>query len=650
MRLVLSLLFLFSLGITEERHQFISIGLVSDLTEAKPGETVRVGFLSRPDQGWHIYWKNPGDSGRSPKLDYKSPIQLGASNWPVPKLFRLGPLANYGYDEPTVIFHSFTMPESSVDLSLSAEWLVCEENCIPGNTELSLKIPVGETKRSQYFDLFESVSEKLPKSYPPYSVEQKRVKSEIHLVVTSEAPLPEEQVHFFSNKKGQIEHAAPQRVVSSGDSLTVSVPLNSNFTGDSLTGVLVGDFGGVQGLNIGEDPEVVSVSVEKRESFLIALLFAFVGGLILNLMPCVFPILSIKVLSLVNNPREKGIYYTLGVLFSFGVLGGSFLLLKFIGLSLGWGFQLQYPPFVYLMIFLMFLVGLNLASVFDFGSSIQNLAGKVETKNTKRGSFLTGVLATAIATPCTAPFMGTALASAVLLPGFLGFLVFLSLGLGLAFPFLLLSLFPSLSRYLPRPGVWMERLKIGLAFPMFASVVWLLWVYGEQKGLGAMVQVLFSLVLAAFAAWVFGLGRTFVALILFSCALIFGYSRNVAESGVYTDNFGQVWESYSDELVTKYKREGTPMYIDFTASWCITCQFNKTVVFASKTVRDMVREKGIKLIRADWTSEDPLITRALQFYGSEGVPLNVVYNREGESKILPTLLTPNIVLESIKED
>jgi thiol:disulfide interchange protein DsbD len=177
-----------------------------------------------------------------------------------------------------------------------------------------------------------------------------------------------------------------------------------------------------------------------------------------------------------------------------------------------------------------------------------------------------------------------------------------------------------------------------------------LWVYGEQKGLGAMVQVLFSLVLAGFAAWIFGLGRKFVALILFSCALIFGYSRNVAESGVYKDNFGQVWESYSDELVTKYKREGIPMYIDFTASWCITCQVNKTVVFASKTVRDTIREKGIKLIRADWTSEDPLITRALQFYGSEGVPLNVVYNREGEYKILPTLLTPNIVLESIKED
>jgi thiol:disulfide interchange protein DsbD len=643
-------LFLFSLGITEERHQFISVGLVSDLAKAKPGDTVRVGFLSRPDKGWHIYWKNPGDSGRSPRLKYKSSIGLGPSNWPVPKLFRFGTLANYGYDEPTVIFHSFTMPNTDVDLSLSAEWLVCEENCIPGNTELSLKIPVGETKRSQYFDLFESLSEKLPKNYQPYKVEQKRINSEIHLVVTSEAPLPEEKPHFFSNQKGQIEHAALQRVVSSGDSLTVSVPLDPNFAGDSLSGVLVGDFGGVQGLSIGEDPEVVSVSVEKRESFLIAILFAFIGGLILNLMPCVFPILSIKVLSLVNNPKEKGIYYTLGVLFSFSVLGGLFLLLKFIGLSLGWGFQLQYPPFVYLMIFLMFLVGLNLASVFEFGSSIQNLAGKAEIKNTRRGSFLTGVLATAIATPCTAPFMGTALASAVLLPGFLGFLVFLSLGLGLASPFLLLSLFPSLSRYLPRPGAWMERLKIGLAFPMFASVVWLLWVYGEQKGLGAMVQVLFSLVLAGFAAWIFGLGRKIVALILFSCALIFGYSRNVAESGVYKDNFGQVWESYSDELVTKYKREGIPMYIDFTASWCITCQVNKTVVFASKTVRDTIREKGIKLIRADWTSEDPLITRALQFYGSEGVPLNVVYNREGEYKILPTLLTPNIVLESIKED
>lgn len=649
MRLII-LIFLSSLVLAEEREQFIKVGLVSDYNEAKEGEEVRVGFYASPDPGWHIYWKNPGDSGRAPKLSYRTNIELGKSNWPIPKLFRLGSLANYGYDEPTIIFHSFKMPDHDVKIFLDAEWLVCEENCIPGNAELSLIIPKGESKKSQYYPIFELSSEKLPKEYTLYKIDQKKVGSEIHLLVSSTALLPENKVYFFANTKGQIEHAAHQRVVSSGDSLTISVPLNQNSSREKLSGVIAGDFNGVPGLIVGEDPEVVSFNKENKTSYLLTLLFAFLGGIILNLMPCVFPILSIKILSLVNNPREKGIYYTIGVLVSFGFLGALFLLLKSIGLSLGWGFQLQYPPFVYLMIFLLFLVGLNLASVFEFGNSFQNIAGKVETKDTKIGSFLTGVLATAIATPCTAPFMGVALASAVVLPATQGFLVFLFLGLGLAFPFLLLSVFPDLARILPKPGVWMERFKIGLSFPMFASVVWLLWVYGEQKGLGALVQVLFSLVAVSFAAWLYGLRKKSLSIIILVLAIFLGYSKNVAEFGVYLDNFGQVWEEYSDELVSSYKREGIPMYLDFTASWCITCQFNKTVVFASKEVRDTISKNGIKLIRGDWTSEDPKITKALQFYGREGVPLNVVYNKNGESKILPTLLTPKIVLESFKEE
>lgn len=639
-------MFLVSAALSEERHPFITVGLVSDYAEAKEGETVRVGFYVKPDPGWHIYWKNPGDSGRSPRLSYRSSVELGESNWAVPKLFKLGSLANYGYDEPTVIFHSFKMPDKEASINLDAEWLVCEENCIPGKTELSLKIKRGESKKTDYFPLFESLTEKLPKVYPLYSVEQKKINSEIHLTITSDAPLPESKIHFFSNTKGQIEHAAPQRIISSGDSLTLSIPLNQNSPPEKLSGVIVGDFDGVPGVIIGEDKEVVTQSKNENLPYVLTLLFAFLGGVILNLMPCVFPILSIKVLSLVDNPREKGLFYTYGVLVSFAFLGGLFLLLKYIGLSLGWGFQLQYPPFVYLIIFLLFLVGLNLASVFHFGSSVQNIAGKVETKDTKLGSFLTGVLATAIATPCTAPFMGVALASAVLLPGILGFLVFLFLGLGLAFPFLLLSIFPKLTKLLPRPGQWMEVLKVGLSFPMFASVVWLTWVYGGQKGSNAVAQLLFALVGAGFAAWIYGLGRKKIGIIILLLSLIFGYSSKVVQSSQYVDTYGQEWEPYSEELVTKYKSEGIPMYLDFTASWCITCQFNKGLVFASKEVRETISQKGIKLIKADWTSEDPKITSALRSYGREGVPLNVVYDRNGEFQILPTLLTPGIVLKS----
>ncbi len=646
MRFLFALILLFSVAQTEEKHPFITVGLVSDFLEAKAGEIVRVGFYAKPDPGWHIYWKNPGDSGRSPRLSYTSSVKLNESNWPVPKLFKLGSLANYGYDEPTIIFHSFKMPEKEVSLNLKAEWLVCEENCIPGKTEITLSIPVGEGKKSDYFPLFESLTEKLPKVYPLYKVEQKKINSEIHLTITSDAPLPENKIHFFSNTKGQIEHAAPQRIISSGDSITVSVPLSQNSPPEKLSGVIVGDFNGVPGVIVGEDGEVVTQSLEENLPYALTLLFAFLGGLILNLMPCVFPILSIKVLSLVDTPREKGLYYTYGVLVSFALLGGLFLLLKYIGLSLGWGFQLQYPPFVYLMIFLLFLVGLNLASVFHFGSSIQNVCGKVETNDTKLGSFLTGVLATAIATPCTAPFMGVALASAVLLPGILGFLVFLFLGLGLAFPFLLLSLFPNLTQLLPRPGSWMEILKVGLSFPMFASVVWLIWVYGGQKGSDAVVQLLFGLVGVGFAAWIYGLGRKKIGILVLLLSVIFGYSGQVVQSSDYVDTHGQEWEPYSEELITKYKSEGTPMYLDFTASWCITCQFNKGLVFASKEVRDTITQKGIKLIKADWTSEDPKITRALKSYGREGVPLNVVYDRNGEYQILPTLLTPGIVLKS----
>jgi thiol:disulfide interchange protein DsbD len=403
------------------------------------------------------------------------------------------------------------------------------------------------------------------------------------------------------------------------------------------------------------------------------LLSAFVGGLLLNLMPCVFPVLSVKILGFAKQGgddehtiRRHGLTFGAGVLVSFWVLAGILLALRAAGSEIGWGFQLQSPLFVALMTMLFFGIGLNLLGVFEVGSQLMNWGGRLErsASDTYSGSFMSGVLATVVATPCTAPFMGAALGVALTLSTAGSLLVFTALGAGMAAPYVALSMTPSLLQRLPKPGAWMETLKQVLAFPMFAAAVWLLWVFGQQTGPSGMALLLLGLLLLGLTGWTLGrwsalqvstrtrvITRTVAVLSLIGALVVTvlgAQSAPVANAARATTTQDAEWQSFSPETVEQLRAEGRPVFIDFTAAWCLTCQVNKRTALSSEAVQQAAREKNVALVRADWTNRDPAITRALESHGRSGVPVYVLYKGDGsEPELLPEILTEQIVLDAL---
>jgi thiol:disulfide interchange protein DsbD len=413
-------------------------------------------------------------------------------------------------------------------------------------------------------------------------------------------------------------------------------------------------------------PDIAPVIDVSSESLRKELLFAFLGGLILNLMPCVFPVLSIKALSLVKKSqqapwevRRHGMVFTLGVLTCFLVIAGVLLILRYSGAQLGWGFQLQSPIVVTLLAYLMFAVGLSLSGVFTLGSSLMGLGSGVAAKPGYLGSFATGMLATLVATPCTAPFMGTALGFALTQPWAVGLAVFMTLGFGLAFPYLLLSFFPPLFRFLPKPGPWMVRFKELLAFPMYATAAWLIWVLTLQTGSEGIVTALFGLILIAFAAWLFNCTRLpsqgwrragnvgTVAVLLMALGLVeLPVFEQSDTPSPHRTGEGPEWQPFSQERLAALRAQGKPVFINFSAAWCITCLTNERVALKSSRLAKAFEENGIVYLKADWTNRNPKITAVLSSFGRTGVPLYVYYPPKADKLvILPQILTEAIILE-----
>jgi thiol:disulfide interchange protein len=409
----------------------------------------------------------------------------------------------------------------------------------------------------------------------------------------------------------------------------------------------------------------------KAESELVlasAMLLALLGGVILNLMPCVFPVLSIKALALIKHARHEprqtklhGLAYTLGILASFLLLGTILIALKAGGAEIGWGFQFQSPLFVLAVAYLMFTVGLSLSGVFSIGSSVAGVGSSLAGRSGYSGSFFTGVLATIVATPCTAPFMGAAVGFALSQPPVVLLMVFLSLGLGLALPYLLLSNWPSLQRRLPKPGVWMDRLKQGMAFPMYAAAVWLVWVLAQQSGINSIVVALGGMVAIAFAAWLYeatkysektaqrtGLG---FSVLLLSAALFGGYFgvEEAPASAVAAETADSHWEPYTPARLKELRSAGKPIFLNFTAAWCISCLVNEKVALSQDAVIDAFARGGITYLKGDWTNRDPEITRILAEFGRSGVPLYLYYPAGVSTSpvILPQILTPEIVTQAV---
>jgi thiol:disulfide interchange protein len=496
-----------------------------------------------------------------------------------------------------------------------------------------------------------------------------------------------EDLRFFATEGPLLEYAAPQKVTTGDGFLTMEL-VRSPYLSDTparIAGVLVSP----AGLTAAGDP-AIELAIELGEaaalpatltnggsalpvSLWFALLLAFAGGMILNLMPCVFPVVSLKILSFVqmsgDEPRRlrlHGLSFAGGVVLAFWALAGLLLLLRAAGEEIGWGFQLQSPGFVAAMAFLLFGLGLSLAGVMDIGTSLTRLGGAESRHGSFRSSMLNGMLATVVATPCTAPFMGAALGFAMIQPAAASLLIFTSLAAGMAAPYVALSTWPYLLRFLPRPGAWMVRFKQAMAFPLFATVAWLVWVFGIQTGVDGVLRLLIGLTLLALAVWIWGqwstlsatprarwsaraAGGAFLIAGLLVAVTSEPVTAEVSGAQAAVRSSGIDWEPWSAQRVAELRAAGTPVFIDFTAAWCLSCKVNERVAFSSTAVHELVRERGIAMLKADWTSRDPEITRALAEFGRSGVPLYVLYDADpyAAPRLLPEILSPGILTSAL---
>ena len=661
------------------------------------GQPLWLGLQIAHQPGWHTYWKNPGDSGLPTELRWTLPagVDVGDIAWPVPQKLRVEQMANYGYEGTVLLPVALQLAPSfkaaeHLTVRLHASWLVCKLECIPEEGDFTLQLPLhGST--ALHAGAFAAAQAAQPQ--PLMGDSRVRVDSggeQLHLSVPGlPVALRGQALQLFSEAPAAIEHAAESgsgwTQAWDGDVWTATLPLSSE-RGASLshlplvlalaTPALPAAEGAqawrtvatVEGAwtpampaaavspalaaaleaNRAAAPAAVNSAFDAKtntSALLMALLGGLIGGLILNLMPCVFPVLAIKVMGFAKHAsnrrahRQAGLAYTAGVVLSFLALGGLLLALRAAGEQLGWGFQLQSPAVVAALAALFTLIGLNLAGVFEFGQFAPGRLAALQLRHPAADAFLTGVLAVAIASPCTAPFMGASLGFAVDMPAAQALLVFAALGVGMALPYLAASWIPAVVGWLPRPGAWMDTFKRGMAFPMFATVAWLVWVLGQQSGIDGAGALLVLLVAGSAVVWALTLrGRTrwvlASILIAASAGLISLIGSNITQSQetpalAATDSIApaapNTWQPWSAERVAELNASGQPVFVDFTAAWCVTCQYNKRTTLANAAVLSDFAARNVALLRADWTRRDPLITQALAQLGRSGVPVYVLY-------------------------
>ena len=661
------------------------------------GQPLWLGLQIAHQPGWHTYWKNPGDSGLPTELRWTLPagVDVGDIAWPVPQKLRVEQMANYGYEGTVLLPVALQLAPSfkaaeHLTVRLHASWLVCKLECIPEEGDFTLQLPLhGST--ALHAGAFAAAQAAQPQ--PLMGDSRVRVDSggeQLHLSVPGlPVALRGQALQLFSEAPAAIEHAAESgsgwTQAWDGDVWTATLPLSSE-RGASLshlplvlalaTPALPAAEGAqawrtvatVEGAwtpampaaavspalaaaleaNRAAAPAAIKRASDPKTNppaLLMALLGGLIGGLILNLMPCVFPVLAIKVMGFAKHAsnrrahRQAGLAYTAGVVLSFLALGGLLLALRAAGEQLGWGFQLQSPAVVAALAALFTLIGLNLAGVFEFGQFAPGRLAALQLRHPAADAFLTGVLAVAIASPCTAPFMGASLGFAVDMPAAQALLVFAALGVGMALPYLAASWIPAVVGWLPRPGAWMDTFKRGMAFPMFATVAWLVWVLGQQSGIDGAGALLVLLVAGSAVVWALTLrGRTrwvlASILIAASAGLISLIGSNITQSQetpalAAIDSIAaaapNTWQPWSAERVAELNAGGQPVFVDFTAAWCVTCQYNKRTTLANAAVLEGFAARNVALLRADWTRRDPHITEALAQLGRSGVPVYVLY-------------------------
>ena len=675
---------------TPEVSPRATVTLVSDAASVSPGQTFRVGLRQKLAPGWHTYWKNPGDAGAAPNIALKLPdgATSGSIQWPGPSRFAVGPVTSFGYETEVVFPIAVTVPDTAqpgqmFPIEAEADWLVCERECIPESGTFRLELPVAASPSPANTEIAASfaTSDARRPVPSPWSSRLAADGEAITLTVEGEGlgPASVKEAFFYPSDWGVIVHSGAQKLTIDDGRLTLAIPKGEAFNPQaSAAGLLaVTDGGGqIRWFEIAPAVSAAPLALAANPSAIEALplwqiaLFAFLGGLLLNLMPCVFPVLAIKATAIakmsggdLRDIRLASAFYTLGVLVAFVALAGLLLGVRASGAAVGWGFQFQSPVFVAAMSWLLLAIGLNLSGVYEIGLGVTGAGQGLTRRSGHSGSFFTGMLAVVVATPCTAPFMGAALGAALTAPIIVCLLIFLAMGLGLAAPYALLGAFPRLAGLLPRPGPWMVRLRQGLAFLMYASAAWLVWVLTQQVGDFGVVIALAGALLISLAAWIYGIaqqstGRGLLArglaagAVIGTLALLLpldslttpgNAARTPAAAATASD-----FEPFSNARLADLRTRGKPVFVNMTAAWCITCLVNEKTTLSADGVKQTFDAKGITYLKGDWTNRDPEITAFLRSFNRDGLPFYVFYPAGGRDPVvLPSVLTETLVLGEI---
>jgi len=623
------------------------ISLIKDHSDFVPGTSINIGLKVSMDKGWHTYWRNPGDSGGPIEIDWDLPKGFSVSDikWPLPEKIEYPPLMTYGYEDFVIYPMVLSVPADYSDdyFEMTADILICADVCIPESGKISSNLLDIESDPLIYEWL-----ESIPSKSLPITTSLNDNNLEIRFTFEKEI----KEIYFFPDENNSIDYSSKQNFYTKDDGYFLSIKLfNDEF--QNVSGVL--DIDGT-GYNVSNGS--FEDFNEEGLSLITALIFALIGGLILNLMPCVFPVISLKVLSFVSmggsSPgkiRNHALVFTVGVIASFMLIALTIVLLKQAGNFVGWGFQLQSPLIVGLLSLVMVFISLVLISDNNFGESLTKLGNIGSSENGYYSSFLTGVLAVVVASPCTAPFMGAALGYALIQPSGETVPIFLSLSLGFSLPYLLLAANPKLIDFLPKPGDWMVTLKEFFAFPMLATALWLLWVFSLQVNQVLVIFLLIGWLLLALNFWIFQKDYKtinkiiFLGISIFSMIYFLPETEDIeTEKNTIIGSATEWYEGIEDDLRDKNQ----PYFINFTAAWCITCQSNEITAFSKDGFKSLIEEKNIEYIKADWTNRNDAITRSLKKYGRSGVPFYVYWEPGFENpKILPAILTEQIIKNNL---
>lgn len=677
---LLRLLFLslFFIGLSVQAQPWkkpepVQAELVSRFHDAVPGTEFEIGLLLRHDSKWHTYWKSTGDTGLPTRIQWSLPQGWNASEilWPTPAVFKIGDLVNYGYGDEVLLPVRISVPASAKvgsvqDIKAEVSWLMCADQCVPGKASLTLAVQVadkdgGATKAST---LFEASHTAMPS---PLSDASGVFDPKTHAVrVTFKSTEPFHHFYVFAEGDDSVVYGAPQSVSRSADKISVTLQGTDELkAGSQFSGVFAADGGPRKGGWAGSfsvplesgtvaAPTVSDDTLQAGLSSWLAVAMAFIGGLILNVMPCVFPVLSLKILSLVQDRQRinlplHGVVFTLGVLLTMLVLAGVLIAVKSAGISVGWGFQLQSPIFVASLAVIFAAISVNLLGWFEF-SGVRVSGGSYS--NSLLNCFATGVLAVVAASPCTAPFMGAALGYALTASIRESIFVFLALGLGMSLPWLVLSLFPVLTAWMPKPGAWMNVFRKLMAIPMLLTMIWLLWVLSQQVSFTALVLYIAAVISLCVCLFLYGklqfsLLTAKLPIVLSAACAVLLFAAASSSLFRQPDAAVQAADAWSPQAVENALEAGKPVFVDFTASWCVTCQANKIAVLDREDIREAFKQHGVVFLVADWTNQNPDITQALESFGRSGVPLYILYSPDGKTTVLPELLTKNIVIGAL---